>query len=151
MAEDSNGRIWAISGENLFRFDDPNFTQLDISIAKLGHHLEDLAIDKSGAMWINGNGGGIARFQLQHGNITGFSTPHLSSNEVVFLRADSRGWVWFGEDHGVEVSDGRSSRRYTAGDGLVWATYSDARGDITSEHFPHGDATALAASREGEY
>jgi HEAT repeat protein len=37
------------------------------------------------------------------------------------------------------------------GDGLVWATYSDARGDITSEHFPHGDATALAASREGEY
>jgi signal transduction histidine kinase/ligand-binding sensor domain-containing protein/ActR/RegA family two-component response regulator len=120
MAEDSKGRIWAISAENLFRFDQPNWTQLDISTAKLGRHLEDLAIDKSGAMWINGNGGGIARFQLQNGNITGFTTPRLSSNEVVFLRVDSRGWVWFGEDHGVEVSDGRSMRRYTAGDGLIW-------------------------------
>ena len=127
MAEDSKGRIWAISGENLFRFDEPNWTQLDISMAKLGHHLEDLAIDKSGAMWINGNGGGIARFQLRNGNIAGFTAPHLSSNEVVFLRVDSRGWVWFGEDHGVEVSDGRSFRRYTAGDGLVWDD-CDARG-----------------------
>nr|HEX4313286.1 HEAT repeat domain-containing protein [Kofleriaceae bacterium] len=36
-------------------------------------------------------------------------------------------------------------------DGLVWATYSDARGDITSEHVPHGDSTILAASRESEY
>jgi signal transduction histidine kinase/CheY-like chemotaxis protein/ligand-binding sensor domain-containing protein len=120
MVEDSKGRIWAISSEYLFRFDAPNWTRLDISKAKLGHHLEDLAIDKSGAMWINGNGGGVARFQLQHGNIAGFTTPRLASNEVVFLRVDSRGWVWFGEDRGVELFDGRSWRRYTAGDGLVW-------------------------------
>ena len=120
MVEDSKGRIWAISSEYLFRFDAPNWTRLDISMAKLGHHLEDLALDKSGALWINGNGGGVARFQLENGNIAGFTTPHLSSNEVVFLRVDSRGWVWFGEDHGVELFDGRSWRRYTAGDGLIW-------------------------------
>jgi HEAT repeat protein len=36
-------------------------------------------------------------------------------------------------------------------DGIVWATYSDARGDITSEHVPHGDAVIQAASREAEY
>jgi signal transduction histidine kinase/ActR/RegA family two-component response regulator len=62
----------------------------------------------------------VARFQLQNGNIAGFTTPRLSSNEVVFMRVDSRGWVWFGEDHGVELFDGRSWRRYTAGDGLIW-------------------------------
>ncbi len=39
---------------------------------------------------------------------------------MVFLRVDSRGWVWFGEDHGVEILDGPSWRRYTAGDGLIW-------------------------------
>jgi signal transduction histidine kinase/ligand-binding sensor domain-containing protein len=127
MAEDSKGQIWAISSENLFRFDDPNWTQLDISKARLGHHLVDLSIDKSGALWINGNGGGVAQFQQQAGKITGFTPPRLSSNEVVFLRVDSRGWVWFGEDQGVEVSDGRSMRRYTAGDGLVWDD-CDARG-----------------------
>jgi signal transduction histidine kinase/CheY-like chemotaxis protein/streptogramin lyase len=120
MAEDAKGRIWAISPEYLFRFDAPNWTRVDISMAKLGHHLEALAIDKSGGLWIDGNGAGVARFQMQNGNIAGFTTPRLSSNEVVFMRVDSRGWVWFGEDHGVELFDGRSWRRYTAGDGLIW-------------------------------
>jgi HEAT repeat protein len=36
-------------------------------------------------------------------------------------------------------------------DGLVWATYTDARGEICSEHFPEGDALVSPASRESEY
>jgi hypothetical protein len=36
-------------------------------------------------------------------------------------------------------------------DGLVWATYTDARGEIVSEHFPEGDALVAPASRESEY
>ncbi len=127
MAEDSSGKIWAISDENLYRFDDPNWTRLDISRAKLGHHLEDLAIDQSGGLWINATGAGVAHFQLRNGTIEGFTTPRLSSNEVVFLRVDSRGWVWFGEDQGIEILDGTSLRRYTAGDGLIWDD-TDARG-----------------------
>jgi signal transduction histidine kinase/CheY-like chemotaxis protein len=43
------------------------------------------------------------------------------------MRVDSRGWVWFGEDHGVELFDGRNWRRYTAGDGLIWDD-TDAHG-----------------------
>ncbi len=120
MTEDPTGRIWAISEQYLFRFDAPNWTRLDISKANLGHHLEDVAIDKSGGLWINGSGSGVARFQLKNGDIAGVTVPHLASNEVVFLRVDSRGWVWSGEDRGVEVFDGRSWRRYTAGDGLIW-------------------------------
>jgi streptogramin lyase len=127
MAEDSKGRVWAISPEDLFRFDASNWTRMDISAAKLGHHLSDLAIDKSGGLWINGSGIGVARFQLRNGNITGFTIPHLSSNEVVFLRVDRRGWVWLGEDRGVELFDGQSWRRYTAGDGLIWND-TDAHG-----------------------
>jgi signal transduction histidine kinase/ligand-binding sensor domain-containing protein/ActR/RegA family two-component response regulator len=127
MTEDAKGRIWAISTDDLFRFDNRTWTRLDVSRAKLGHHLEDLAIDKSGGMWINGNGGGVARFQLKNGDLAGFTTPRLSSIEVVFVKVDSRGWVWFGEDHGVEIFDGESLRRYTAGDGLVWDD-TDAHG-----------------------
>jgi hypothetical protein len=37
------------------------------------------------------------------------------------------------------------------GDRLVWATYTDARGEITSEHFPAGDAVVAARGRENEY
>ncbi|MGC2659217.1 MAG: response regulator, partial [Bryobacteraceae bacterium] len=126
MAEDAGGNVWAISDEHLFRFD-THWTAVDISKLKLGNNLEDLAIDKSGALWINGIGGGIARFEVNNGKITSFTKPPMSSSAVVFMRRDSRGWLWFGEDHGVEILDGRSSRRYTAGDGLVWDD-CDSRG-----------------------
>lgn len=36
-------------------------------------------------------------------------------------------------------------------DGLVWASYTDARGQLDSEHVPAGDATIAPASRESEY
>jgi HEAT repeat protein len=39
-------------------------------------------------------------------------------------------------------------------DGLVWATYSDAKGELVSEHVPAGDSEAwphLPASRESEF
>lgn len=120
MAEDAHGQLWGISEQHLFRFDAPNWTRVDISAAKLGNHLEDLRFDRTGALWINATGVGVARFQLREGNITGFTEPHLASNEVVFLEIDARGWVWFGEDHGVEIFDGRSWRHYAAGDGLIW-------------------------------
>jgi hypothetical protein len=35
-------------------------------------------------------------------------------------------------------------------DHLIWATYTDARGEIATEHFPAGDAIVLPASREDE-
>ncbi|MEJ7601342.1 MAG: HEAT repeat domain-containing protein [Kofleriaceae bacterium] len=38
-----------------------------------------------------------------------------------------------------------------AADGLVWASYTDARGYLTSEFVPAGDTTVMAASRESEY
>lgn len=36
-------------------------------------------------------------------------------------------------------------------DGLVWATYTDARGELTSEHVPPGDDVPQPQSREDEY
>ncbi|MGE3543142.1 MAG: HEAT repeat domain-containing protein, partial [Kofleriaceae bacterium] len=36
-------------------------------------------------------------------------------------------------------------------DGVVWASYTDARGALATEHAPAGEATVWAASREGEY
>jgi HEAT repeat protein len=36
-------------------------------------------------------------------------------------------------------------------DGVVWASYTDARGELTSEHVPPGDAIVWPASREAEY
>ncbi|HWO23073.1 MAG TPA: HEAT repeat domain-containing protein [Kofleriaceae bacterium] len=36
-------------------------------------------------------------------------------------------------------------------DGLIWASYTDGRGELSSEHMPPGDAVISPASRESEY
>jgi hypothetical protein len=36
-------------------------------------------------------------------------------------------------------------------DALVWAAYTDARGELNSEHVPPGETTVWPASREAEY
>jgi HEAT repeat protein len=36
-------------------------------------------------------------------------------------------------------------------DGVVWASYTDARGELNSEHVPTGEAVVWPASRESEY
>jgi HEAT repeat protein len=36
-------------------------------------------------------------------------------------------------------------------DDLVWASYTDARGELNSEHVPPGEATVWSATRENEY
>ena len=55
----------------------------------------------------------------------------------------------------VEPSDDRPVRQeayfLVGADHLVWATHTDARGEISTEHFPTGDAAVLPASRENEF
>ena len=36
-------------------------------------------------------------------------------------------------------------------DGLAWATYTDAKGEIVSEQFPAGDALIFPAADEREH
>jgi signal transduction histidine kinase/CheY-like chemotaxis protein/ligand-binding sensor domain-containing protein len=154
LAEDATGALWAISRTGVFHYDGERWTSFDVSQARLGHHLADIAIDHSGALWIDGIGAGAARFTVKNGRISGFSRPRLLSNEVVFLRMDQRGWVWFGEDHGVEVYDGHFWRRYTTDDGLIWddtdgsGFLADADGSIwigTSGGLSHFLVPAAAA------
>ena len=70
--------------------------------------------------------------------------------------ADRTSWVVFQVvDKSADDAPVRQEPYFVAfPDGLVWATYSDAKGEITSEHVPAGDSTAwpvVPASRETEF
>ena len=59
-------------------------------------------------------------------------------------------------DPGADDAPVRQERYFvhTHLDDLVWATYTDARGELTTEHVPAGeraDETVMGASRESEY
>jgi HEAT repeat protein len=55
-------------------------------------------------------------------------------------------------DPGADDAPVRQEQYFVhAADGVIWASYTDARGELNSEHMPAGDAVVWAASRETEY
>ena len=136
ITEDFEGRIWAISDRELFRLDGLGWTLIDVSAAHLGSHLADVSTDRAGNIWIDGIENGAARLRIAGDKVISLDRPHLASNEVVFIGTDRRGWIWMGEDHGVEVFDGRVWQRYTLDNGLIWndcdakAFWSDGDGSV---------------------
>ncbi len=114
------GQIWAISDRDLFRFDGAGWTRFDLTRAKLGPHLGDVAVSRSDDVWVEGIGYGAARLRVAGRNAAVVERPRLFSDEVLFLSVDRRGWVWAGQDHGVEVFDGHVWRTYSSDDGLIW-------------------------------
>jgi signal transduction histidine kinase/CheY-like chemotaxis protein/streptogramin lyase len=60
----------------------------------------------------------------------------LRSDKTLFLQLDSRGWLWVGTDHGVDVFDRARWRHYGRSDGLIWddcnsrAFFADSDGSV---------------------
>jgi HEAT repeat protein len=55
-------------------------------------------------------------------------------------------------DVGADDSRVRQEQYFVhTSDDVVWASYTDARGELTSEHVPAGDADVWPASREADY
>jgi len=60
----------------------------------------------------------------------------LRSDKTLFLQLDSRGWLWVGTDHGLDVFDRARWRHYGRSDGLIWddcnakAFFADSDGSV---------------------
>ncbi len=136
VAEGPDGRIWAISARNLFSYDGAAWHRFDLTPERLGRHLSDLAVQQSGDVWLDGLDAGLVRLHVASDRIAGFDRSKGSANEILFLHADRRGWIWLGGDHGVQVFDGKNWRRYTEDDGLIWndcdskAFFEDVDGSV---------------------
>ncbi len=136
IAQDSDGNIWLMSATDLFKYKGGVWTHIDLSALPLGNHLSEIAVDHSGAVWIDGDDTGVFRLQLDGTRIIKSERQPVSSNMILFIRVDSRGWVWLGEDQGVQVFDGQSWRRYTVENGLIWndvdaeAFFEDVDGSV---------------------
>jgi len=123
ILEGPDNRLWVITGDALFNVDTLGWRRIDLSLEKLGGHLYDLAMDQTGAIWIDGGFAGAARLTIANDQVLSierFSKPTLASDQIVFLSIDRRGWIWLGEDHGLNLFDGTNWRTYTQENGLVW-------------------------------
>ena len=143
MTQAPDGTYWFVSARDLFSLKGSNWARYDLSSAAMGRHLSDVAVDRAGAIWIAGLETGVARLQIDGtGRVVSVQHPPLKSRNILFLRVDSRGWIWVGEDQGLEVFDGHAWRRYTVDNGLVW-------NDVDEEAFFQDDDGSIWIGTSG--
>ena len=120
ITQDSEGTVWLMSTTDLFKEQKGVVAQIDLAGFYVGSHLSEIAVDHSGGVWIDGDDTGVFRLQLAGNRVVQFEKQSVASNMILFIRVDSRGWIWIGEDQGVQVFDGHSWRRYSVENGLIW-------------------------------
>jgi signal transduction histidine kinase/ligand-binding sensor domain-containing protein len=141
-AEDADGTIWACGDLGLARFQDGKWTRFTTANGLKADMVAQVLPAGDGSLWI----GYRDAFGVTHMSFPGGqpAVEHLSSgagdtlhsDKTVFLKYDSRGWLWVGTDRGVDVFDHTRWRHYGRSEGLIWddcnsnAFYSWVDGDV---------------------
>jgi signal transduction histidine kinase/ligand-binding sensor domain-containing protein len=122
---DRKGRLWVGTTGGLLRLEAGRWTRFTTSAGLLHNSVAHLGEASDGSLWVaymepvgvshliadNGEHPNWRHFSLKDG---------LRSKQCYFVGCDSRGWVWFGTDKGVDVFDGSSFRHFDHTDGLAW-------------------------------
>jgi signal transduction histidine kinase/CheY-like chemotaxis protein/ligand-binding sensor domain-containing protein len=171
VLEDGEARIWIASDSGVLVRDRETWTRYTAKDGLLENDVRYLTQAAPGEFWIGYNSRpGCSRLRVSKGHVEvrHFDPPGIGSTPAYFVTADSRGWLWFGSDQGVFVTDTRSPsagapdswRHFEKSDGLVWDDCSentlleDADGSVwigtslgISQFHPRPDLfTNLAAS-----
>jgi len=121
LALDPASHVWAASEQSLYRLDGDVWRRIDAGL--FAGKLDQIATDHAGNVWVTGNFSGVMRLRISGDRVVEseqISRPKLLSEETVSLYVDRRGWLWVGQDAGVTVFDGHTSRSFTQDDGLIW-------------------------------
>ncbi len=117
------GDCYAAVPDRLFHLHQGVWTQVQANEHELFSRTMELVFDGGGDLWINGVFKGLAHLKLQGDQVVAVQHVErspLASNSVTLLASDSRGWIWAGSDHGIDVFNGRHWSRFTQEDGLIW-------------------------------
>lgn len=122
--QEKSGSLWFMSNAGLYRFSKGKWKHIPLPKNFRPQFAEHIAIQPDGSFWLNG----VEPVTLLHARMKGeelevleqISSEKLSSSEIVELDVDTRGWLWVGTDAGIDVYDGKSWRRITENDGLIW-------------------------------
>jgi ligand-binding sensor domain-containing protein/signal transduction histidine kinase len=147
-----DGYLWLGTVEGAVRFDGVRFTVFDSSNTAEIKSSEIVALleDRSGALWLATNGGGLNR--LADGRFTRFTTREgLSDDYVRCLLEDRAGNLWIGTlSGGLSLYRNGRFTSWTSKDGLpddhVWALAEDRDGSLWI-----GTSGGLARFKDGRF
>jgi signal transduction histidine kinase len=134
--EDSAGRLWVWCDEGIIVSINGQWKKFTTSQGLLENQVRYLAEAHSGELWIGYDSApGCSRLRPvgDRWEVKHFTPPGLGATPVYSLAVDSRGWLWYGSDEGVYVTDTRnpkagepgSWRRFDHSDGLAWDDCSE--------------------------
>ena len=131
---DRSGVPWAATTAGIMRRDPSGQFQTVIPSTSLGGQPGGLAFAPNGDLWTFTDSAGVLRFRLTDHHVESLppiTAPLIGSNNIMFLHRDRRNWMWVGSDHGIDLFNGRSWRRFDVTDGLLsndldqWAVFED--------------------------
>ena len=137
---DSAGSLWVGGSKGLLRYREGKWTRFTKRDGLRHDSVTHIAETPDGAIWIAYRDSvGVSRLTFTQGklrveNLT--RAEGLSSDYVLFIGVDTRGWLWFGTDHGVDVLAKGLWRHFRRSDGLVWddcaanGFYADPDGSV---------------------
>ena len=139
VVTDPSGEAWIVGQDGVFRREISGRFVAVIPSPLLRGQPNDAAFSPRGDLWVATESAGVLRFRVddaQAGLLPGFTAPEISSDAVLHLHRDRRGWMWVGTDHGIDAFDGRSWRRYDSTNGPItddldeWSVHEDADGSM---------------------
>ena len=138
VIERSPGEIWAVGERAIYRRLASGAWQLMSSPALFPSQPRSLAFRSSDELWVGSSSAGVLRFRLGDSRVAlpPIAAPTIGGNTIMFVRRDSRGWMWIGSDHGIDMFDGRSWRHFdkesgpTTNDMDEGAIYEDVDGSM---------------------
>jgi signal transduction histidine kinase/ligand-binding sensor domain-containing protein len=144
--ESATGQLWiGLSSQGdfsngLIRYQQGRFTHFTEADGAPKGTIKDLLFDRAGRLWIASSEGGLARIDQPTADAPRFTrlstADGLWSDEILCLTEDERGYIYAGNNRGVDRLDPASGRvkHYTAADGLaegaVLAAWRDPRGAL---------------------
>ncbi len=120
---DRFGVTWAATAAGIVRRSRSGEFQTVIPSSSLKGRPGGLAFGPNDDLWTFTDSAGVMRFHMVDGlpvkSLPSIVAPLIGSNNVLFLHRDRRDWMWVGTDHGIDLFDGRSWRRFDVTDGLL--------------------------------
>jgi diguanylate cyclase (GGDEF)-like protein len=123
VVQGSDGTLWAGGTGGLFALKDGTWRNFTQRSGLSNQEVLSLGAGPNGVIWVGYRfGGGIDRVRLISGRIAidkGIQRPG-SDGLIYFLDFDTKGHLWAGTEHGVDMWDGVHWTHYDMNDGLAW-------------------------------
>ena len=114
ITERAPGEIWVLGDGMIYRQRPTGTWELMASSDILPGRPRSLAFLSPDELWVGTSSAGVLRFRISSHLVplSPLSSPTIGSNTIMFLKRDSRGWMWIGSDHGIDMFNGRVWRRF---------------------------------------